>query len=278
MSQVAKPDAVPAQADALVHAILAVLRERTGCDFSRYRPATVYRRIRNRMIALGIASLPEYLARLESAEDEALPLLERLTIKVSRFYRNRATFDLLRAQVLPGLARARAGSPVRIWSAGCGCGEEAYTLAMVLEEAGLPGFVIACDIDPAALAAAHRGTYPAQALVELPQELRRRFLRPIPGGERYAVTGAVRERVRFGPGDLTAPQPAPGEGKFDLICCRNVLIYLQRDLQERILERVCDALAPGGFLCLGEAEWPGPGAVRRVVPLGRKTHLFRMPH
>lgn len=274
MSQIAKPEA-SAPADVLVGAILAVLHARTGCDFSRYRPATVYRRIRNRMIALGIATLPEYLARLESVEDEALPLLERLTIKVSRFYRNPATFDLLRAHVLPRLARARAGAPLRIWSAGCGCGEEAYTLAMLLEEAGLPGAITASDIDPAAIGAARVAAYPEEALVELPSELRRRFLRPLPGG-RYGVDPALRARLRFVTHDLTGAEPAPGEGAFDLVCCRNVLIYLQREVQQRVLQRLCAALVPGGFLCLGEAEWPAALAPRRLAPLGRKSHVFRL--
>src|SRR5690606_3832764 len=182
MHQGANAERTAPCADALVQAILDVLRLRTGCDFSRYRRATMHRRIRNRMIALGIASLPEYLARIEDAEDEALPLLERLTIKVSRFYRNRATFALLRTHVLPHLARDRGGAPLRMWSAGCGCGEEAYSLAMLLEEAALPGFVVASDIDPAALGAARAAAYPAEALAELPPELRERFLRARPDG------------------------------------------------------------------------------------------------
>lgn len=278
MNQAAEPDAGAVQAQVFVHAILALLRERTGCDFSRYRAATVYRRIRNRMIALGIASLPEYLVRLESRQDEALPLLERLTIKVSRFYRNRATFDLLRAHVLPGLARARGGEPVRVWSAGCGCGEEAYTLAMLLEEAGAPGFVCASDLDPGALAAARAGLYPAEALAELPDELCRRFVEPTDAGglARYRVRDAARARVRLVQHDLTSPAPAPGTGRFDLVCCRNVLIYLQRDQQERTLRALCGSIEPGGFLCLGEAEWPRVLAPAAVVPLGRKTHLFRV--
>ena len=275
MHQGANAERTAPCADALVQAILDVLRLRTGCDFSRYRRATMHRRIRNRMIALGIASLPEYLARIEDAEDEALPLLERLTIKVSRFYRNRATFDLLRTHVLPHLARDRGGAALRMWSAGCGCGEEAYSLAMLLEEAALPGFVVASDIDPAALDAARAAAYPAEALAELPPELRERFLRARPDG-RYSVDEALRARVRLVAHDLTGRRPAPGAEKYDLVCCRNVLIYLQREAQERLLHRLSAVIAPGGWLCLGEAEWPAPLVPGRLVPLGRTSHLFRL--
>src|SRR5690606_23549381 len=108
-------------------------------------------RIQSRMTSVGVASLAEYGRLLESSEREAFELLERITIKVSRFYRNRAAFELIRTRLLPALARR--GERLRVWSAGCGRGEEAWSLAMLLEDAGLEGTVHASDVDPGALAA-----------------------------------------------------------------------------------------------------------------------------
>lgn len=276
MSQVVTSDPAAAQAQALIAAILGTLHERTGCDFSYYRPATVYRRIRNRMISLGVERLDDYLRLLRSSDDEALRLLERVTIKVSRFYRNGATFELLRREIIP--AFARSGRPVRLWSAGCGFGEEAYSLAMLLEAADVTGYVEASDIDPAALAAAAIAVYPPEALAELPAEFIARYLEPVCVGQRaaYRVRDILRRRVRFSRHDLTAGVAPPGGERFDLVCCRNVFIYLQRNVQQQALRGVCDALVPGGFLCLGEAEWPAPPVAALLQSLGRKTHVFRM--
>ncbi|HEX7044609.1 MAG TPA: protein-glutamate O-methyltransferase CheR [Burkholderiales bacterium] len=266
-----------ADAEPLLATVLDVLRERTGCDFSRYRPATIQRRVRNRMISLGVATLHEYLARLEAVEDEAVHLLARLTIKVSRFYRNSATFEALRRRVIPEMARQRAGAPLRIWSAGCGNGEEAYSLAMLLEEADVAGSVDASDIDPMALATAVAGVYPAEACQELPAELAARYLerRCVRGRERYAVRQALRRRVRFVRHDLTSGAPAPGSGAFDLVCCRNVLIYLDRGAQQQVLARLRRAVVPDGFLCLGEAEFPGGPTGASFEPFGPRTFVFR---
>ncbi len=210
----------------LIAEILAVLHDRTGVDFTRFRPATVRRRIFNRMISAGSASLPEYAALLRTSDREAPLLLERITIKVSRFYRNHHVFDLLRARVFPRLAGLRR--PVRIWSAGCGCGEEPYTLAMLLDESGLEGEVLATDIDPGALDSARRATYARSALAELPATLATRHFAPAPEGrERLVVAPGIRDRVRFRPHDLTSPLPPEGE-RFDLVSCRMVLIYLER--------------------------------------------------
>lgn len=269
-------DGIPGDAQALIKEILVVLRERTGCDFARYRSATVYRRILNRMISLGIDSLGDYLQRLQTIEEEAARLLERVTIKVSRFYRNPATFHLLRREVLPEIARRRAGAPLRIWSAGCGCGEEAYTLAMLLDEVDVPGIVEASDIDPIALEAARAATYRTDALADLPADLAERYVEPVEvrGRQSFRVRRFVAERVRFSRHDITTPLPLPNGPRFDLICCRNVLIYLQRDTHEETQRHLRDALVPGGYLCLGEAESPAAGVAASFESFARKSCLF----
>jgi chemotaxis methyl-accepting protein methylase len=259
---------------ASVDAVLALLLERTGLDFSRYRRASVERRIANRMLCARVSSLPEYLTLLESTPEEPARLIERLTIKVSRFYRDPVTFDALRGLVLPALQRARGEIPLRIWCAGCGYGEEAWTLAMLLADAGIPGQVLATDVDELALQRARIGSYSADACGDLP-EVCTRFLAP---GDhrsgRVAVADALRARVRFARHDVTAEAPPEGGG-FDLVSCRNVLIYFQRDAQETAARTLAGGLAGDGYLCLGEAEWPPAGIAVQFEPLPGRTKLFR---
>lgn len=260
----------------LPEALLAIVRARTGVDFSVYRPDTIRRRIANRMLSLGIDTISAYCDLLLTRESEPLQLLERLTIKVSRFYRHAPAFDALRGGLLRELAAARGGAPVRIWSIGCGCGEEPYTLAMLLDEAGLSGVVHASDIDPAALERAAAAIYPQAALSELPAALAARYLEPVPCRPgQFRVRDVLRGRVQLSRQDVTSlPAPADDE-RFDLICCRNVLIYLQRHLHEPILESLRSRLSDGGLLCLGEAEGLPPTLATAFEALPRQTHIFR---
>ncbi len=252
-----------------------VLRE-TGVDFFRYRRPTVLRRIHNRMMSLRIACPDAYLARLRSDPAESAGLAERITIKVSRFYRNAATFDLLRREVLPALVRQRGERALRLWSAGCGCGEEAYTLAMLLDELDVEGTVDATDIDPAALSAAACGTYGAAALGELPTDLATQYTehRPGPGDSAYTVRDSIRQRVRFLRHDLTAGGGPRAEARYDLIACRNVLIYLQPPAQHDALAALIGCLGPGGVLCLGEAEWPPAPLAASLRTIHQRHRLF----
>ena len=269
---------MPPQAEsASVAAILAALELRAGVDFAPYRRPTVERRIRSRMMMLGIASFTDYLRLLQSCRLEPSRLIERVTIKVSRFYRHAPAFDCLRDQVFPELARLRGEQPVRIWSLGTGGGEEAYTLAMLLDAAQIRGNIEASDIDPSACETGRIGIYPANALAELPAGLAERYLEPVSVGPqwRYRVRDSLRSRVRFSLYDATRPGLPPCEGCFDLIVCRNLLIYLQPAMQERVLKHLRCTLSDGGFLCLGEAEWPAAGFMASLAPLGHRTRIFR---
>jgi chemotaxis methyl-accepting protein methylase len=266
----------PGSADeALVERILGIVRERTGTDFALYRPPTMRRRIGNRMISVGIAELADYLDYLQTNEDEARALVGRLTIKVSRFYRNAATFDHLRACVIPGLAQS--GAPLRVWSAGCGRGEEAYTLAMLLTDAGVEGTVHATDIDAEALEQAAAATYGPDALGELPGDLAARYLEAVPhaAGPRYRVCAPVRRRIMFSRCDITRDAAPAGDASYDLIAFRNVAIYLKREVHDPIFARLLAALRPGGCLCLGEAEWPPAAAELRLQCAARRLRVFR---
>jgi chemotaxis methyl-accepting protein methylase len=239
-------------------------------DFSGYRRPTVERRIANRMMSLGIASRLEYLERLRSSRDEAEALLGRIAIKVSRFYRNPEAFELLRRELLPDLRGAR---PLRAWCAGCGNGEEAYTVAMLLDEAGALGAVEATDIDPAALAAGERAVYPLAAAEDLPLDLAARYLAPVDNA--WVEVGAqLRRRVRFTRHDLVFAA-LPGWTGFDLVSCRNVLIYLQSQPRREALRNLCAALRPGGLLFLGEAEWPPELLMGALEPVAHGARIFR---
>jgi chemotaxis protein methyltransferase CheR len=252
--------------------VLEVVRARTNVDFSLYRRNTIRRRIRSRMVGLGVPDLDAYLQRIRASETEAQALLDRLAIKVSRFYRNAPAFELLRHVVLPELATRKR--PLRIWSAGCGYGEEPHTLAMLLEEAGLPGEIVATDIDRNALVQARQGIYGEAALRELPAELRERFLTPLPGSApSWRVRDEVRGRIAWVAADiLTSAVDAEG---FDLACCRNLVIYLEADAHDRVLEKIAASLRPGGYLFMGEAEWPSAALLPRFTTLSPRWRVFR---
>lgn len=243
-----------------------------GVDFFGYRPQTVERRIRNRMMTLGIDDVAQYQRLLRASSEEVQFLIERLTIKVSRFYRNPPVFDAIRSEILPQLARL--DRPLRMWSAGCGRGEEAYTLSMLMEEAGIPGEVIATDIDPLALVSARKARFDEAAISDLPVALAKRFLEPCgPDSQACEVSGTVRARVTFAQADLTAASPTGTP--FDLICCRNVLIYWNAAMQRRIFEQLISGLHPEGWLCLGEAEWPERASAGQLKAVAARLRLFR---
>jgi chemotaxis methyl-accepting protein methylase len=257
--------------------LLPTLAQHIGVAVSAYRRPMLERRVRNRMLSLRVCTYEDYLSVLHERGDEASALLERITIKVSRFYRHARAFDALRARILPDLL-ARYGGALRVWCAGCARGEEAYTLAMLLEEAGAPpeARVLATDLDPQALLAAETATYGRAALEELPQGLCDAYLRPAARapGSLVCVDERVRARVAFARHDVMTPVPAGAP--FHLVSCRNVLIYLEQGAQERVLSSLSAAVKPGGCLFLGETEWPLPAAEAGLTPLDRQARLFQV--
>lgn len=255
--------------------IIALVRSRIGIDFGLYRPGTVCRRVRNRMISAGIDSYERYAEYLRGSDAEAQRLLERVTIKVSRFYRHVPSFDCLRESVLPLLAKRRAGQPLRIACLGCGHGEEAYTFAALMEEAAIAGHVEASDVDASALEAARAALYAESALDTLPPRLRAICVEPADRRSMFRVRQPVRARVRFSKHDLTSGLPPPGSAPFDIVSCQNVLIYLQRPMQVRISWMMRRCLAEDGFLCVGEAEWPPPPVAATLSAISHASRVFR---
>ncbi|MGD0861132.1 MAG: CheR family methyltransferase [Candidatus Limnocylindrales bacterium] len=233
------------------------IHERSGIDFSSYKPATILRRLRGRMKATSRPTLAGYAAYLESDPEEYARLVNSLLIKVTEFFRDPKLFEYLRGDVLPALiAEARRDQrELRIWSAGCSTGEEAYSLAIIVAEAlgeELPWpavRIFATDIDREAIAFARRGIYPPAALKGLPAGARDRYFVKSDGG--YEVAKQLRALTVFGEHDLGERAPFP---RIDLLLCRNVLIYFTAPMQRVALETFAFSLRPGGRLALGTSE------------------------
>jgi chemotaxis methyl-accepting protein methylase len=256
--------------------ILGLLEQKRGLDFTAYRPSTVGRRLRTRMAQAGCRAIEQYLQLLRREEREVDRLVEHLTIKISRFFRNPSVFESLRGLLAQTLAER---GQLRIWSAGCGRGEEAYSLAILLEQLSrshraLQGQVVGTDVDPAALEAARRGWYEPKALEHATPEVLRDHFRYEPTGG-ATVLPAVRARVQFVQHDLLEGR-APHGAPFDLICCRNVLIYFERKHVDRVQRYLAGCLRPGGVLCLGEAEYVSAGVAPLLEIIDARSRLFRV--
>ncbi len=262
--------------DELVVRILAIVRVRTGHDFTRYKRSTVLRRIARRMQITRTDELKQYSDYLRDHAEEASALLGDLLISVTTFFRDSEAFDSLRVQAIPRLFDSRdATDTVRVWIAGCATGEEAYTIAiMLLEEAAKRDIrpyiqVFGSDLDSRALAIAREGVYPATIEADVNEErLRKFFTRE---GDQYRVRRELRDIVVFAVHDLLKDPPF---SRIDLITCRNVLIYLNRELQQQIINTFHYALNANGFLLLGSAETADNQAeLFRVVD--RKARIFQ---
>ncbi len=246
------------------------------CD--AYKQGCIRRRIGVRMRARAVRSYDAYAALLRRDPAESERLLDALTIHVSRFYRNPETWDLLAATVLPDLWQRRGRVP-RCWSAGCAAGEEPYTLAILLLEHArrlgvtLPPAVIdATDYDRVSLARAAEASYPSAAIKDLPCNLVARYFH---GHDPVLLAPDVRRLIRAARHDLTQ-DPPPGP-PYDVIFCRNVVIYFDGPTQERIASVLADALEPGGYLVLGKVETVRGEARRRLVLENPRERLYRRP-
>jgi chemotaxis methyl-accepting protein methylase len=245
-------------------AILAEIKALRGIDFSLYRQGTLGRRIANRMAALGISDLQEYRRHLLDDAMEPDLLVEAIGIQVSHFFRDPYVFEYLAKYVLPAIIeRKRANNrEIRFWSAGCSTGEEAYTLAILLDLALRKetdcwlSYIFASDINGLALRFAADAIYPREKLLETKMGLIDTYFQV--EAEGFRVRPFLRERVQFCHDDLVSTRTvAPAEsifGDFDLVLCRNVLIYFEPQLQEQVLQKLFRSLGASGFLVLGPSE------------------------
>jgi two-component system CheB/CheR fusion protein len=243
----------------VVQNILTQVQRRTKHDFSQYKRSTVIRRVRRRMLLNSHVTLDAYLEYMRSHPAESFALLNDLLIGVTNFFRDHEVWEALKRDVIPQILKHRAlGEPIRVWSVGCASGEEAYSLAIVfLEVASALGEnrtiqIFASDIDEDSLARAREGLYPAAIEADVsPERLQRFFSRQ---GDHYRVHRELRDMILFTPHSVLRDPPF---SRQDLICCRNLLIYLQRDIQQYILEVFHYGLNPGSYLFLGISESTG---------------------
>jgi two-component system CheB/CheR fusion protein len=217
--------------------LLGVLLAQTGHDFSQYKLNTIHRRLERRMAASQIQTMDEYLHFVRQTPAEVDALYRDLLIGVTHFFRDPEAFQALQEKGLPQLlADRKPGSPIRVWVPGCSTGEEAYSIAILLQEhleslqQSLPVQIFATDIDQQAIATARTGIYPASIATEISPARLARWFAPEPGGIGYRVIKGVRELLIFSEQDLIRDPPF---SKLDLISCRNLLIYLGGALQKR---------------------------------------------
>ncbi len=261
----------------LLTTILSILRARTKYDFRGYRKNMLLRRVRRRMGLCQIPSLPDYIHKLHDDTSELGLLLHDMLIGVTSFFRDPNAFEVLEQRVLEDLTgRSDPDRPVRVWVAGCASGEEAYSIGILMIEAftrrqrRIALQLFATDIDVSALEIAREGLYPKSISADVsPERLKQFFTEE--DADHYRVKKEVRETVVFAPQNLICDAPF---SRLDLISCRNLLIYLEPEIQRQVIALFHFALRPDGYLLLGPSESIGPHA-DLFETLSKQWRLFR---
>ncbi|MBV8774407.1 MAG: PAS domain-containing protein, partial [Deltaproteobacteria bacterium] len=268
-------DGVRAADEVTLREILVLLRLRTGHDFAQYKRPTLMRRITRRMQVREVHDLTSYLIVLRESPEELEALFRDLLITVTNFFRDHEAFGVLEQEIIPKLFEGkRLKDQVRVWSVGCATGEEAYSLAIMLDEyasrlAEAPKIqVFATDIDERAINQARDARYPTTISLDVSAERVQRFF--IREGDRYKVRKELRELVLFSVHNILRDPPF---SRVDLISCRNLLIYLNREMQEQILGTFHFAIRPDGYLFLGASE-SAETAPSLFVPLLKKRQIY----
>ncbi|MEN3354532.1 MAG: two-component system, chemotaxis family, CheB/CheR fusion protein, partial [Betaproteobacteria bacterium] len=239
--------------------ILAILRESVGVDFTHYKRNTLYRRIARRVVLHKLDGIAEYVRFLQTTPGESEALYQDILINVTSFFRNPEAFEALKTDVFPRLTLNRSRhDPVRIWTLGCSTGEEAYSLAMAFAEFGenagrsIPVQVFATDLNGTSIDKARMGVYSRSAVHEVSGERLRRFFVEYDGN--YRISKAIRDTCVFARHNVLSDPPF---SRIDLVSCRNMLIYLGAEMQQRVIPILHYALRPEGCLWLGTSETIG---------------------
>ncbi len=257
--------------------IFVLLRAQTGNDFSQYKPSTIYRRIERRMAIQQIQTINDYVRYIQNSPAEVKELFRDLLIGVTNFFRDPDAFEVLEQQVIPKLfANKHSGAAIRVWSPCCSTGEEAYSIAILLHEhmetyrLSYPVQVFATDLDSHAIATARAGVYPASIASDIPPGRLARYFTAEPDGGAYRISKGIRDMLIFSEQNAIKDPPF---SRLDLISCRNFLIYLSKDMQNKLISLFHYALNPGGILFLGSSENVS-GHENLFVALDRKSRLF----
>ena len=258
--------------------IFVLLRAQTGHDFSQYKQNTINRRVERRMAVHQIAEVGDYVLYLQKNPTEVTALFRDLLIGVTGFFRDPEAFKALEEEAIVRLlANKHAGDSVRVWVPGCSTGEEAYSIAILLQERmealkiSFKLQVFATDIDSAAIEQARSGLHPVSIVADLSPERLARFFTGEPGGGFFRINKVIRDILVFSEQDLIKDPPF---SRLDLISCRNLLIYLNQELHKKLIPMFHYALNPGGLLFLGTSESTGD-RVELFATLNRTAKLFR---
>ena len=258
--------------------IFILLRAQTGHDFSQYKPSTINRRIERRMAVHQVDGVDSYVKYLQQTPVEVEALFRDLLIGVTNFFRDPDAFKLLEEQVIPKLFETKPpGSVIRAWVAGCSTGEEAYSIAILLQErmdllkGGYKVQVFATDMDSRGIAVARAGLYPAGIAGDISPERLAHFFTAEPDGSAYRIHKSIRDMLIFSEHDVIKDPPF---SKLDLVSCRNLLIYMGSELQKKLISLFHYALAPGGMMFLGTSETVGEFASLFAV-LDRKAKVYQ---
>jgi len=260
--------------------IAAIAKREAGLSLSIAKKSMISARIARRLRATGQSDLASYMAFLQTGAgaDELRRLISALTTNVSHFFREEHHFRMLVSDIMPRLAaEARAGRRIRIWSAGCATGQEPYSIAMTLlrefpETSSWDLRILATDIDETALARASAGRYGQRQLDGVPPADLRRFFRPA-GGDEFEVQEEARALIRFSPLNLMADWPF--RGPFDVVFCRNVVIYFDAPTQAALWPRFHSILGPEGILFIGHSERLDPSSARNFASIGVTSYRKR---
>ncbi|MEA2425985.1 MAG: two-component system, chemotaxis family, CheB/CheR fusion protein, partial [Thermoleophilaceae bacterium] len=254
--------------------LLEFLRESRGFDFTGYKRASLMRRTTKRMQEVGVETYADYLPYLHANPGEFEALFNTILINVTSFFRDRETWELLAADIVPRVIE-RSDGHARVWSAGCATGEEAFSAAMLFADAlGTTNIaprvkIYATDVDESALARARGAEYDQKALDPVPEHRRGAYFEQ--RGRRFAIRKDIRRAVIFGRHNLGVDPPI---SRIDLVFCRNTLMYFNPPLQSRILDSLHFALNPEGTLCLGKSEVMMSRS-DRFEPVNLERRIFR---
>lgn len=239
--------------------ILALIRTKTGTDFTYYKPNTIVRRIERRISINQMDSIDSYYEFMQKNLTEATTLYKELLIGVTKFFRDTEAFDILVEKVLPKVFQNKSGTePIRIWDVGCSTGEEAYSLAILLREymdtvgKHYDVKIFATDIDRDSIEYASAGIYPESIAADITEDRLKRFFRKV--DDKFKINESIRQMVIFATHSIIKDPPF---SKIDMVACRNLLIYLQPIMQKKVMSAFSFSLTPNGFLFLGSSESVG---------------------
>jgi two-component system, chemotaxis family, CheB/CheR fusion protein len=265
----------------LLNTLLDKVYRNGGHDFRDYKRGTIIRRLERRLHATGAGTYLKYTDFLDTQQEEYEILAEDLTIKVSDFFRSEYTFKKMTELVLTELIagkKSKGDRSIKFWSTACACGEEPYSLAIMLSQFlgekrnDFDITIYATDISRKALSEAQKGTYSREEVKNIPAGVLRNYFHPYEQG--YKLNDDIIDMVRFSHFDLVLCGQPPFTGLDAVFCC-NILIYFQRHLQEKVLNMVLQALSPSSYLILGEAETPACSFSEKLECLDSKARIYK---